>query len=86
MINFVKMVKYSLELALAISATSVLVTYLYLMISIFGQGERQMDTGVHCAVCNAEVDSDWEIIADQIVCVRCVGVWTDEELEEKFQE
>ena len=36
MINFVKMVKYSLELALAISATSVLVTYLYLMISIFG--------------------------------------------------
>ena len=43
-------------------------------------------TGVHCAVCNADVDRDWEVIADQIVCVKCVGVWTDEELEERFQE
>jgi len=36
MTDFVKMIKYSLELALAISATTVLVTYLYLIISIFG--------------------------------------------------
>ena len=43
-------------------------------------------TGVKCAVCFADVDRDWEVIADEIVCVKCVGVWTDEELEERFQE
>ena len=43
-------------------------------------------TGVKCAVCFADVDRDWEVIADEIVCVKCVGVWTDEELEERFPE
>ena len=43
-------------------------------------------TGVKCAVCFADVDRDWDVIADQIVCVKCVGVWTDEELKERFQE
>jgi len=43
-------------------------------------------TGVKCAVCFADVDRDWDVIADQIVCVKCTHEWTDEELEERFQE
>ena len=40
-------------------------------------------TGVKCAVCFADVDRDWDVIADQIVCVKCTHEWTDEELDFK---
>lgn len=45
-----------------------------------------MDTGVYCQVCHAEVDRDWDVIADQIVCITCTHEHTEEELEERFQE
>jgi len=44
-----------------------------------------MDTGVYCQVCHKEVDRDWDVIEDQIVCIPCTYEHGDD-LIERFQE
>lgn len=41
---------------------------------------------MNCQVCNKPVGRDWDVIADQIVCITCTHEWTEEELNERFQE